>query len=927
MKRTWTLLDAYSGPFWMVLLAIFTGMATGRCDDDHSPETWWAFEPLDAIMPPSEGTAPDWVQNGIDQHVLARLERLNLVPNPKADSRTLMRRAAFVLTGLPPTWEELELFREDPSHGAWARGVHRLLDHPRYGERWGRHWLDVARFAESSGFEHDYDREGAYHFRDFVIKALNADMPYDQFVRWQLAGDEYEADNPLALMATGFLGAGVFPTQITANEVERVRYDAMDDMLSTTTTAMLGLTVGCARCHDHKTDPISTEEYYRMLSTFTTTVRSEIELDLEPEKQQQALKVYHEEHGRIKQALEAYSQNTLPGKFDVWLKSMENDTEPIAWRLLEPAKMRSEAGATFVKQSDGSFLAKGVNGESDVYSFVADLKEGELRALRLDAMADASMPGHGPGRAVNGNIGLSRVQVFVIGTGGANPTEVKLVKPRATFEQNDTHLSIGASLDEDPKTGWAVDPQFGRDHAAIYVFEKPLLSKPSTQLEVRLEFSLNTGHNMGRVRLSVSSREDLELNAPVLPSKIALLLTRLSQGKMDDLSDDERSALMAWWKPLDPGWQGLKVALQEYQLRKPIPHLSKVMICGEGFPPHRMHSQGVDFYKETYVLRRGRTDSKDSVALPGFPSVLTRLPEESSKRWEYTPPEGSLHSGRRRALAEWMTDVDHGAGNLLARVIVNRLWQHHFGQGLVATPNDFGKSGAPPEHKQLLDWLALRLVDHEWRLKPLHHLIMSSATWQQASFSPDLGNRPESDMATLPKSFFPLQRRLEAEAIRDSLLSVSGLLETRMYGPGILDAGTRRASIYLRIKRSQRVNAMQIFDAPEPLTSQGLRPTTTVAPQALLHMNSAHVREWAASFAATLLQGVPLSSSGAESVQRAYTVALNRLPTGSEEADGVAFLLAQTNRHDKAGRSDPSALALTDFAQVIMNLNEFIYVE
>ena len=156
-----------------------------------------------------------------------------------------------------------------------------------------------------------------------------------------------------------------------------------------------------------------------MLSTFTTTVRSEIELDLEPEKQQQALKVYHEEHGRIKQALEAYSQNTLPGKFDVWLKSMENDTEPIAWRLLEPAKMRSEAGATFVKQSDGSFLAEGVNGESDVYSFVADLKEGELRALRLDAMADASMPGHGPGRAVNGNIGLSRVQVFVIGTGGA----------------------------------------------------------------------------------------------------------------------------------------------------------------------------------------------------------------------------------------------------------------------------------------------------------------------------------------------------------------------------------------------------------------------------------------------------------------------------------------------------------------------------
>ena len=280
------MIDTPSLSQWLIIWLIVSSQALAdkapAKNGSHSDKTeqWWAFRPLERHEPPRVEQGAERVRNPIDQWVFSRLKEEGLRPNPQANRRVLMRRASFDLLGIPPTYESVRAFREDPASDAWERVVAELLESERYGERWGRHWLDVARYAESSGFEHDYDRPSAYHYRDFVIKALNADMPYDQFVRWQLAGDEYEPENPLAMMATGFLGAGVFPTQITANEVERVRYDAMDDMLSTTGSAMLGLTVGCARCHDHKADHISSLEYYQMLSTFTTTVRSEIELDL-----------------------------------------------------------------------------------------------------------------------------------------------------------------------------------------------------------------------------------------------------------------------------------------------------------------------------------------------------------------------------------------------------------------------------------------------------------------------------------------------------------------------------------------------------------------------------------------------------------------------------------------------------------------------
>ncbi len=887
----------------------------------ESDRQWWAFQPLKRGEPPKV-KAPRAVRNPVDQFVVARLAEQSLKPNPPADRRTLIRRASFDLRGLPPTPAEVDAFLRDKSADAWPRLITNLLASPRYGERWARHWLDVARFAESSGFEHDTDRPNAYHYRDFVIKALNADLPYDQFVRWQLAGDEFAPEDPLALMATGFLGAGVFPTQITANEVERTRYDALDDMLATTGTAMLGMTIGCARCHDHKFDPIPTQDYYRMLAIFTTTVRSDIELDLQPEANRRAQETFDREHAPLVAALKTYEERELPGKFDAWLNAGAPLPAPPTWELLEARELKSKAGATFQKLDDGSYLAVGKNGDSDVYTFTAQTQSRELRALRLEALAHASMAKGGPGRADNGNIGLSRIRAFASLDGGAT-NEVKLVRPRATFEQNSNSLSIASALDDNPKTGWAVDPQFGTNHAAIFEFEKPVGFADGTRLEVRLEFELNSKHNIGRPRLSVTTAEQPRFDGEALPTQIAEILDNLQRRSVTPatLSAADRQALLHWWKISEPGWQALNTRVAAHAREAPKPKLTKVLVCAEGYPALRMNTQGADFFNETYQLQRGSTELKRGVATPGLLQVLLR-DSETGQRWQWEPPAGAKFSGRRRSLANWMTDADQGAGPLLARVIVNRLWQHHFGQGLVATPNDFGVQGAKPTHPELLDWLAAELIRGGWRLKPIHQLIMNSCTYQQATSADAAKLKADPANALLARRS---PRRLEAEAIRDSLLFVSGVLDTNMFGPGTLDEASRRASIYYTVKRSRLIPAMQAFDAPEPLVSQGTRPTTTVAPQALLLMNSPHVRSWAAAFAKRCAPSddQPLALA----VNQAYDLALSRPPTKRERTEALAFIDQQMTRYRAEQKSDARELALTDFAQVVLSLNEFIYVD
>jgi hypothetical protein len=622
-------------------------------------------------------------------------------------------------------------------------------------------------------------------------------------------------------------------------------------------------------------------------------------------------------------ALKTYEERDLPSKFETWLAAGALPQTPPAWQVLEATELKSKAGATFKKLDDGSYLAEGKNGSSDVYTFVARTEVQGLRALRLEAMADPSMTKGGPGRADNGNIGLSRIRVFASSWTGEKINEIKLVHARASFEQNTNTLSIASALDNDPKTGWAIDPHFGTNQTAIFDFDKPLGFSDGTRLEIVLEFELNTRHNIGRPRLAVTSAEQPALDGAAIPASIAAILERLHQndktGKL--LSSEDRSALLNWWKNLEPGWQSLHAQVEAHARQAPKPKLTKVLVCAEGYPALRMNTQGADFFNQTYFLQRGSTDLKGEVATPGFLQVLMRDPSDE-KRWQWQPPAGARFSGRRRALANWMTDVEHGAGHLLARVEVNRLWQHHFGQGLVATPNDFGAQGAKPVDPGLLDYLATELIRNGWRLKPIHQLIMTSAVYQQGASRGVNGTNLDSTLAPLMRG---APQRLEAEAIRDSLLFVSGVLDTNMFGPGTLDESSRRRSIYFTVKRSRLIPEMQSFDTPEPLVSQGSRPVTTVAPQALMLMNNPNVRSWSAAFVQRFAPKPSQPLAGP--IRRAYSLALNRQPTEREQADGIAFIEQQTERYESEQKPAARELALTDFAQVLLSLNEFIYVE
>jgi hypothetical protein len=338
-------------------------------------------------------------------------------------------------------------------------------------------------------------------------------------------------------------------------------------------------------------------------------------------------------------------------------------------------------------------------------------------------------------------------------------------------------------------------------------------------------------------------------------------------------------------------------------------------------PAVRLHPQGGDFLPETHFLRRGDPDQKEGVAAQGFLQVATAAPDRS-ERWQEKPPAGWRTSYRRRALANWVTDLDAGAGRLLARVIVNRLWQHHLGRGIVATPSDFGTRGEKPTHPELLDYLATELIREGWRLKPIHRLILASAAYRQSARVDEAKLR--RDPGNEYCSYHP-QRRLEAEAIRDAILAVSGTLDPTMFGPGTLDEGSKRRSVYFTVKRSRLIPALQVFDAPDTLSGVGERPTTTVAPQSLHLMNSPYVRGPAHAFARRI--AADPKASLAAVVAAGYETAFARPPTDAERADAEAFIRQQLAAYQSAGRADARELAVADFCQVLICLNEFVYVE
>jgi mono/diheme cytochrome c family protein len=879
----------------------------------------WAFQPLGKFTPP-EVHDPGWCRTPIDQFVLSKLEAQKLRPNKIVERRKLIRRVYFDLLGLPPKPEEIDAFVADAAPDAYERLLDRLLASPHYGERWGRHWLDLARYAESHGFEQDYDRPNAYYYRDFVIKALNQDLPFDTFVKWQIAGDEYQPENPLAMSATGYLAAGVHATQITANQAEKERYDELDDITRTIGTSMLGLTVGCARCHDHKFDPIPNEDYYRMVSTFTTTVRSDLSVSLDPAGDRQKRADFDRQQAKLIEAVERYEREQGPQKMAAWLKSAPRELKTPAWVVLDIKETKADTGATFSHLDDGSLLVGGPNSIREGFTLTSAPQLNEVRALRIEALPHASLPYGGPGRGELGTFVLGEVRAKVLPADGkGSPVTVKFTKARATAESKNAPASnlVGG----DVLKGWSVDSPPGCGQAVILDLEKPLDLR-GKQLSLTLAFQGTKTVALGRVRLSLSTRAGtLDFGDDEIAEQALPVLTKLAGDPQAKFSWPDWQRSIHWICTTDPQWQALRAKVQQHAMSAPRPKVATMLISSEGVPAVRLHTQGPDFYDKTYFLTRGDPNMKKGEATPGFLQVMMSKPDHA-RHWQQPPPAGAHTSYRRHALAEWMTDVDQGAGRLLARVIVNRLWQHHLGRGIVATPSDFGTQGQLPTHPELLDWLARELIADGWHLKSLHKKIMTSAVYMQSGEADPVRLRADDDNRWCWRR--PAVR-LEAEVIRDAMLATSGLLDETLFGPGTLDMNQKRRSIYFFIKRSRLISMMSLFDAPDALIDIDQRQTTTVAPQALLMLNSDIVRGYAEALAKRV---GPLSpGEPEEAIGRAYRIAIGRSPESTELADAKAFLLQQAEAYRKDGKKSPAELALADFCQVLFGLNEFIYID
>jgi len=917
-----------------------------------------SFRPLAAVEPPTPADPHGWCRNPIDRFVLAALESAGLAPSAEPPPHSLLRRLSFDLTGLPATRDEIAAFRASPptesraaadAADAYARAVDDLLARPAFGERWAQHWLDVARFAESFGYEQDYDRPHAHHYRDFVIKAFNDDLPYDTFIRWQIAGDEFAPDDLDARKATGFLAAGAFPTQLTEKEFETARATEIDDMLGTVGTAMLGLTIGCARCHDHKFDPLPQADYYRMAATFTTTIRGNVDLPVDPVGDARRLAEWEAAVADAVRARDAWEREELPRRFDDFAASWRPaaDTPPPVWRSGRLVSARSRAGVPLAALPDGSLLAGGAAADRDAYTIVLDIPLETVAAVRLDALADPSLPRGGPGRAGNGNFALSNLAVTAgpipVGDGpAAAAVPVRLTDARADFSQTSPGLDVAHAIDTNPTSAWAIDPRVGVAHVAAFDFEQPVTHPGGVRLTVTLEFMNNTKHAIGRPRISAGAIRGGPVD-PVTAEHDPLDADREARGRVSELlatpaadrTAAERAELAALHRRFDPGWQALDEAVRRLEAARPAASVVTVLVAGENVPkiPHHADGRGYPhFYPETHFLRRGDVHQKEGVAAPGGLQVLLRHPDGFA-HWQAAPPEGASTSHRRAALARWITDVDAGAGGLAARVIVNRLWQHHVGAGLVATPSDFGRQGEPPTHPELLDWLAGELIRGGWRLKPIHRLIVTSATYRQSS-DPDAAKAAIDPGNRLLWRYN--RRRLEGEAIRDTMLALAGRLDPALYGRAGRDEGSPRRSIYLERKRSRLPLFLRTFDSPDFVSGVARRSETTTAPQALTIMNSPLVRGWAEAFARRIVAeagappfaaGTNADDTGGRWIRAAYETALGREPTAAEFRDASGFLQGQEAAWAEAGRADPAVAALADFCQVIMGLNETIHIE
>ncbi len=847
-------------------------------------ETWWSLRPLHRTPAPS----------GIDGFIDAELRRKGLKPAPPASRRDLLRRVYFDLTGLPPSAADVARFDADTAPDAYERLVDRLLASPRYGERQARHWMDVAHFAETDGYESDMMRSNAWPYRDYLIRAFNADKPWARFIQEQIAGDALFPDDPGGTVATGFLAAGPWdsntipPFSPDRPDVLRAYALDRDDMVQTVMSSFTSLTVHCARCHDHKFDPIPQREYYALQAVFAGVDRADRPYDEDP-----AVHARRQELLRTRMALDRRDAHMEPVLRDparqaeamAWLERQRRKQPP--WRVAKPESMESKQGQELRALPDGSVLASGAMPESDTVTLSFAVAEGRIAALRVELPPHESLPHGGPGRSSMGSAVISEIHAKVRRANGKT-TLLCLDKARADYEFAE---SKGASLtDGRSNTSWKTYPRQGEYRQIVIPLTTPFDASGGDRLVVQIDEG--GVQPIGRVRISLSV-EPVAEDAELLPE------TLLSPG-----ADPRAVAAFLWIR---------RIGAELDAMPKPRP----VFAVTNDFSPRGWFAP-VRVPRPVFVLERGEVEKPRGEAGPGALSAVTGL------NAVFAPSNAHDESLRRVALAEWLSHRDNP---LTWRSIANRVWHYHFGRGISDTPNDFGRMGSEPTHPELLDWLAAEFRDSGGSLKRLHRTIVTSAAYRrssapnEANAKLDAGNRYLWRMNRL---------RLDAESLRDAVLAASGRLDTSMGGPSVAQAvvgkgvagapapdyasfdwggpGSGRRSVYRYTFRTLSDPFMDSLNCPNASIMTGARVHAVDAPQALVLLNNPFVTEQSRHLAAAARAE---SDDNAGRIRALYRRVLLRDPSPEEAAEASAY----------AGRH-----GLENLARVLFNTNEFMFV-
>lgn len=821
-------------------------------------EGHWAFLPLKHNPPPRTALPAG---NPIDAFIRTKLTSAGIKPSPSADRATLLRRVTLDLTGVLPSPDDVIAFINDPDETAYERAVDRLLASPQYGERWGRHWLDQARYADSNGYAIDAPRE-MWPYRDWVIDALNRDLPFDQFTVEQLAGDLLPNPTKSQLIATAF-HRNTLINQEGGSDREQFRVEAVMDRVNTTGAVWLGLTVGCAQCHTHKFDPITQREYYQLLAFYNSAQDAN---DRGPTVEVRKGEVFGNPDV-IPSEPDPLSKEQLAALRADWEKAMRDRLSeapiPATWTPLKYGTLSTESKTGgFQRQDDDSLVydRRGSANERFLIEGTTDLPQ--IAAVRLRVLTHDSLPKNGPGTAGNGNFVLSD---FVLRVGNE-----KQAIARAFADHEQPNFPVSAAIDGNAGTGWAINvgpgstAKMNANHEAVFVLAQPVNLK-GDKLTVELAHAVNRDYLIGRFALDVSATTPSERRSEDLALLPAL------QKAPADRSKDEQSALQAAFEKAEPRAKPAKKGQD--------PRIAQLMVMRELGSP-----------RETYLMTRGDFTRPDKDAGRLSPGILSAVSPAL--------PDAASHS--RLDLARWLV---HSDNPLTARVAVNRIWMHYFGRGLVETEEDFGTQGTPPTHPDLLDWLS-REFQQGWSAKKLHRLIVTSETYRQSS-------RERQDLAERDPRNLLLARqqrlRMEAEITRDAALSASGLLNLTLGGPSVhppqpdgvyaftqvnkswpTETGPQRyrRTLYTFYYRSAPYPLFTTFDAPDfqAVCTRRLRSNTPL--QALNLANDTVFLELAQGLALRLVTDMPAKASFAEKlderIAHAVLLCFSRLPTERE---------------------------------------------